>query len=90
MIARSTPEDGDIVIRDEQRNGRRVFLLHTPPGPDQFVVRTQEAALAQAVAFAKRQHVRVWIADGDDTFRLVNVFELMSKRSGRGDLCAVR
>ena len=74
MIARSTPEDGDIVIRYEQRNGTPVFLLHTAPGPDQFVVRTQEAALAQAVAFATRQHVRVWIADGDDTCRIVDDF----------------
>jgi hypothetical protein len=27
MIARSTPEDGDIVISHEQRNDTRVFLL---------------------------------------------------------------
>lgn len=48
------------------------------PSPDsddgQFIVRTRDEAVSQAVEFAKRQRVRAWFANGDDTFVLLGTF----------------
>jgi len=73
-LRRSTPEDGDVVVREEMRDGRRVYVLHTAPGPGQILLRTRDAALAQARKFARHQGVRVWLADGDVEFALVDDF----------------
>ena len=35
MPARTTPEDGDIVIQKVMREGRVVYVLRTAPGADQ-------------------------------------------------------
>ena len=72
MPARTTPEDGDIVVRKEQREGTLVYALHTAPGADQYLLRNRDEAVAQALAFAKRQHVRAWCAD--DEFVLLGTF----------------
>lgn len=50
--------DGDVVVREEKQEAERVFVLHTAPGSDQFLYHTQEGAVAQAVTFAKHEHVR--------------------------------
>ena len=60
----SRPDDGDIVIRYEQRGDQGVFLLRAAPGPDQYVVHTRDAAVNQALTFAQRERVRVWMANG--------------------------
>jgi hypothetical protein len=46
-------------------------VLGTPLSPDQFTLRTRDEAVAQALAYAKRQHVRAWFAKGDDDFVLL-------------------
>jgi len=74
MLTRSTPEDGDLVVRQDTHNGSRVFVLHTAPGPDQFVLHTRDAALVKARTFAKCQQVRVWMTNGDYDFTLVDDF----------------
>jgi hypothetical protein len=61
MPTRTTPEDGDIVVRQETRDGTVVYVLHTAPGPDQYLLRTRDEAVAQAVTRAKRHHVRAWL-----------------------------
>jgi hypothetical protein len=61
MPTGTTPEDGDIVVRQETRGGTVVYVLHTAPGPDQYLLRTREEAVAQAVKRAKRRHVRAWL-----------------------------
>ena len=71
MAARSTPEDGDVVVREEQREGTRVYILHTAPGADQYVLRSREDAIAQAVTFAKRERVRAWLTDEGYDFMLL-------------------
>lgn len=76
MPSQSTPDDGDIVIRQETRDGRRVFVLHTAPGPDQVVLRIRDAAIAQAVTVAKRERVRVWLTSGGDDFRVLENFRI--------------
>jgi hypothetical protein len=64
MATRRIPQDGDIVVRPETHDGSERFVLRTVPGADQYVVRSRTKALEQAVVFARRQHVRVWLADG--------------------------
>ena len=46
MPMRTTPEDGDIVVRQETRDGTVVYVLHTAPGPDQYMLTTLEEAVA--------------------------------------------
>ena len=77
MTARSTPEDGDIVISEEHREGKAVYVLHTAPGADQYVLRSREDAMRQAVTFAKRQQVRAWLTDGDYDFTLLEDFRVV-------------
>ena len=71
MAPRSTPEDGDIVVREETREGYRAYVLHTAPGADQYVLRSREAAVARAVTFAKREGVRAWLTDEGYEFALL-------------------
>ena len=62
---RFTPEEGDVVIRHATTDGRRVYILETARGAGQILHGTREAAVAQAVAFARQNHVCVWVGDGD-------------------------
>jgi hypothetical protein len=78
MPAPSAPQDGDIVIRQDARDGTSVFILHTAPGADQFILHARDAAIAQAVSFAKRQGVRVWLTNGDSEFTLLDNFRVAS------------
>jgi hypothetical protein len=71
------PEDGDVVIRDYVTDGRRVFALYTVPNPEQYVLRSREDAVGQAVIFAKREHVRVWLTDGGAGFLLLEDFRVV-------------
>jgi hypothetical protein len=74
MVARLAPEDGDVVVRQEKREGQRTYVLRTAPGPDQSLLRSREEAVSHAVAYAKRQHVRAWFTKGDDAFVLLGTF----------------
>ena len=64
LPTRTTPEDGDIVVLEEKREGTLVYVLHTAPGADQYLLRSPEDALAQAVTSAKREGVRAWLTEG--------------------------
>jgi hypothetical protein len=74
MFARTTPEDVDIVVREEIRGGTLVYVLHTAPGADQCEFRRREGSIAQALALAKRQHVRAWLADEGYDFVILEDF----------------
>ena len=76
MRAGTTPEDADVVVRPDIRNGTRVFVICTGSGPDQLVVRTRDAALERARAFAKHQQGRVWIRNGNHDFTLVDDYSV--------------
>jgi hypothetical protein len=67
---RTTPEDGDIVVRQEQRDGAVVYVLHTAPGPDEDVLATAEEAAACAVTLADRRGVRAWLTT-DESYDFV-------------------
>jgi hypothetical protein len=77
MAARLAPEDGDIVVREEKREGVLIYVLHIAPGADQYLVRTREEAVAQAVTFARREHVRAWLTDEGYDFTLVEDFRVV-------------
>ena len=68
------PDADDVVIRQRHGNPSIVFVLGTPSTPDQFILRTRDEAVSQALAYAKRQHVRAWFAKGDDDFVLLGTF----------------
>ena len=53
------PDHDDVFIRLKQGNLSTVYLLGTRAAPDQFILCTRDEAVSQAVAYAKRQHVRV-------------------------------
>jgi len=74
MTARSAPEDGDIVVREERREGTLVYVLRALPGVDQSLVRTHARAIAAAIGFAKHAHVRAWLTDGEYDFLLLGDF----------------
>jgi hypothetical protein len=75
-----TPEDGDIVIREEQREGTLIYVLHTAPGEGELQrqLRSRGEAIAEARAVARRQHKRAWLTDEGDDFRLLEDFRLVT------------
>jgi len=76
-IARTTPEDGDIVVREEKRAGTLVYVLHTAPGADQYLLRSRREAVAQALASANRECVRAWRTDEGYDFTLLEDFRMV-------------
>ena len=77
MPTRSTPENGDIVVREEKRQGALVYVLHTAPGADQSLLRRREEALAQALTLARRACVRALLTDEGYDFVLLEDFRVM-------------
>lgn len=63
------------MINQERQNGVAVFILQTAPGPDQILLRSRREALAQAIALAKREQVRVWLTDNGHEFTLLHDFD---------------
>jgi hypothetical protein len=70
MPNRMTPEDGDIVVRRETRDGTVVYVLHTAPGPDQYLLPTCDEGAAQALTLAERYGVRAWLTT-DESYDFV-------------------
>ena len=64
------PDQDDVVVR---RKGR-IFVLGTPPAPDQFTLRTRDQAVAQALAFAHRQRVGAWFTNDAAELVLLGMF----------------
>ena len=76
--ARTTPEDGDFVVREEKREGTLVYVLHIAHGVDQYLLRSRGEAIAQALAFAGRQHRRAWLTDEVHDFTLLQDFRVVA------------
>ena len=74
LPTRRTPENRDVVVREELRDKTLVYVLHIAPGADQYQLRTREEALAQAVSLAKREGVRAWLTDEGYDFVLLEDF----------------
>lgn len=68
------PDPDDVIVRQRRGNPHVVYVLGTSATPDQFSLRTREEAVTQAVAFARRERVRAWFDNGDNTFLLLGTF----------------
>ena len=68
------PDNDDVVVRQERGNPTPFYLLGTPLAPDQFILRTFDGAVSQALAYARHQHARAWFAKGDEDFMLLGTF----------------
>lgn len=77
MLAHSTVEDEDIVVRQETREEGVVYVLLTPPGTVHYLLPTREEAVAQAVSFAMRQRVRAWLSSERRDVVLLDDFRVM-------------
>ena len=77
------PDEADVIIRQRHGNPSTVFVLGTPSTPDQFILRTRDEAVSQALAYARRQHVRAWFAKGDDDFVLLGTFREQQAQPAR-------
>ena len=67
---RTTPEDGDIVGRQEKRDGTVVYVLHTAPGQGEYLLPTCDETAAQALTLAERHGVRAWLTT-DESYDFV-------------------
>jgi len=64
---RTTPEDGDVVVRQERRDGALVYVLYAASSAHQNLLNTRAEAVAHALAFAESHRMRAWlIAEGHD------------------------
>jgi hypothetical protein len=70
------PDQDDVVVRQRRGNPHVVYSLGTPTTPDQFSLRTRGEAVTQAVEFARRQQVRAWFDNGDNTYLLLGTFRV--------------
>ena len=77
------PDEDDVVVRQKSGNPGVIFVLGTPPAPDQLTLRTRDEAVAQALAFAKRQHVRAWFTNGGNELVLLGTFRKTDIESAR-------
>ena len=79
MATHLVPQDGDVVIRADRREGTLVYVLLAAPGVGQLLVRTRREAVEQAVVFAKRERVGAWLTDKDSEFMLLENFRVMDR-----------
>ena len=65
-----------VTLSSEKNSGERhpVYVLHIAPGADRCLLRTSDEAVAQALVFAKCEHVRVWLTDQGYDFVLFEDF----------------
>ena len=77
MVVPLASRTGDVVVRQERRDGVRLYILHTTAARDQYLVHTREEAIAQALKYAKRQRVRAWLTDEEHDVVLLGDFREM-------------
>jgi hypothetical protein len=78
------PDTDDVVIK-RSGSSADVYVLGSPSAPAELLVRTREKAVSKALAFAKRQGVRAWFANGNDAFTLLGTFRKEENRGGHPD-----
>ena len=75
------PDHDDVVVRRKRGTPTAVYVLRTASAPDQFLLSTRDEAVAQALAFAKRRHVRAWFTNDDKDFVLLDTLRTMATRT---------
>ena len=73
MTARDVPTDGDIVVREDRRDGAIVYVLSTVSGADQITTFQYERSVEHALGFARRARVRAWL-QRENTIELLHDF----------------
>ena len=53
------------------------YVLHTAPRAEQYLLRTREESVEQAVTFARYQQVRAWLTDEGNDFMLLEDFRVV-------------
>ena len=61
---RTTPDDGDIVVREEKLEGTVVYVLNTLPVRTNTCLPTWEEAATQALTLAERHGICAMADDG--------------------------
>jgi hypothetical protein len=84
--ARTTPEDGDIVVREETRHGAVVYVLHATPRTHHDLVGSRREAIARARALAKRMCVRAWQTREGYDFTLLEDFRVATANEEGADM----
>lgn len=57
------PAANDVVVRQKVIQRATLYVLRTPSCPDQLHLRSREAAVAHALAFARFAHLAAWFED---------------------------
>ena len=73
MTARDVPVNGDIVVREDRRDGALVYVLSTVSGADEITTFQFERSVEHALAFARRARVRAWL-QRETTIQLLHDF----------------
>jgi hypothetical protein len=70
MPVSATPQDRDIVVRQDRRDSRNVYVVPIA-SRGQYVFRRRDDALVHGMSCARRRGVTAWLrTDGDDYVRL--------------------
>jgi hypothetical protein len=77
------PDPYDVIVRPRRDNPLAVYLVGTPTAPDQYLVKTRDEAVAQAVAFAEQHQVRAWLDEGDGATILLGTFRADDIKAGQ-------
>ena len=67
------PVNGDVVVREDCRDGAIVYVLSTVPGADQLTTRQYEHSVEHALSLARRSRVRAWLQT-ESTIELLHDF----------------
>ena len=68
MTSSTRPEPGDIIVRETRPDEGIAYVLHTGSTVDQFIVRSREEAIRQALSFARLHRVHAWFTDDEREF----------------------
>lgn len=86
MSALDVSLHGDVVVIPEVRQSHLVYVMHINGGGDQIAYPTREAAVANAIAYARRTGVDAWYGERSE-FGLVPLGSFRSSHDRRSAPC---
>ena len=72
-MVRDVPANGDIVVREDRRDGAIVYVLSTVSGDDLLTSPQYERCVEHALAFARRARACAWLQT-ETTIELLHDF----------------
>jgi hypothetical protein len=73
MDAHPAPVNGDVVVREDHRDGAIVYVLSTVAGADHLTTQKYERSVEHALSLARRARVRAWLQT-ESTLELLHDF----------------